>query len=260
MNPAEFAAKWAGSTRDRACRLPGALHRPLPDARRPDPQRGRPDRRLVRLREGRGKPGGGDGFADVWKRGHFAWEYKGKRKDLDRRLQPAAPVSGGARKPAASGVATSTASRSTPTSRIRRRPSTNSTSTDLAATSGAAEGPACAHGPTRRSCARVEAADELTGEAAGQLRRTSLSRLRGRGTSPERVAHFLDKLLFCLFAEDAGLLPKGLLSRLAEPRSRARRSPRSSRRLFDQMSNERRLLRRGRSSGSTAGSSTAPRC
>src|SRR5664280_879287 len=25
---------------------------------------------------------GGKGFADVWKRGFFAWEYKGKRKDL----------------------------------------------------------------------------------------------------------------------------------------------------------------------------------
>jgi hypothetical protein len=25
------------------------------------------------------KVAGGDGFADVWKRGYFAWEYKGKR-------------------------------------------------------------------------------------------------------------------------------------------------------------------------------------
>src|SRR5205809_1147447 len=23
-----------------------------------------------------------DGFDDVWKRGHFGWEYKGKKKDL----------------------------------------------------------------------------------------------------------------------------------------------------------------------------------
>jgi hypothetical protein len=28
------------------------------------------------------KLGGGDGYADVWKKGHFAWEHKGKRKDL----------------------------------------------------------------------------------------------------------------------------------------------------------------------------------
>jgi hypothetical protein len=29
------------------------------------------------------KAGGGDGFADVWKRDLFAWEYKGKYKDLE---------------------------------------------------------------------------------------------------------------------------------------------------------------------------------
>lgn len=34
------------------------------------------------------------------------------------------------------------------------------------------------------------------------------------GGAPERAAHFLVQLLFCLFAEDAGLLPKGLFSRL----------------------------------------------
>lgn len=28
------------------------------------------------------KQGEGHGWADVWKRGYFAWEYKGKHKDL----------------------------------------------------------------------------------------------------------------------------------------------------------------------------------
>src|SRR5262245_48773211 len=32
--------------------------------------------------KGAKKHGAGDGWADVWKRGHFAWEYKGKHKDL----------------------------------------------------------------------------------------------------------------------------------------------------------------------------------
>src|ERR1019366_7016097 len=40
--------------------------------------------------------------------------------------------------------------------------------------------------------------------------------LQGRGHAPQAVAPFLDKLLFCLYAEDTGLLPKGLLSRLAD--------------------------------------------
>src|SRR5438270_4295363 len=29
------------------------------------------------------KTTGGEGWADVWKRAHFGWEYKGKRKDLN---------------------------------------------------------------------------------------------------------------------------------------------------------------------------------
>ncbi len=29
------------------------------------------------------KTDGGDGWADVWKRGFFGWEYKGKHKDLN---------------------------------------------------------------------------------------------------------------------------------------------------------------------------------
>jgi hypothetical protein len=33
--------------------------------------------------KGAAKHGGGEGFADVWKKGFFGWEYKGKRKDLD---------------------------------------------------------------------------------------------------------------------------------------------------------------------------------
>src|SRR6185437_14289684 len=37
--------------------------------------------------KGAKKSGGGEGWADVWKRGHFAWEYKGKHKDLSKAYQ-----------------------------------------------------------------------------------------------------------------------------------------------------------------------------
>ena len=36
---------------------------------------------------GRAKDSGGGGWADVWKRGHFAWEYKTQGKDLDAAFQ-----------------------------------------------------------------------------------------------------------------------------------------------------------------------------
>jgi hypothetical protein len=53
---------------------------------------------------------------------------------------------------------------------------------------------------------------------------TSLAQgLHGRGFDPHRVAHFLNRLLFCLFAEDCDLLPRQLFTRLLEG---AAKSPR----------------------------------
>lgn len=40
-------------------------------------------------------------------------------------------------------------------------------------------------------------------------------RLREPGNDTQAVAHFLNKLVFCMFAEDAGLLPGGLIGKLA---------------------------------------------
>jgi len=37
--------------------------------------------------KGAKKTGGGDGWADVWKKGHFGWEHKGPGKDLNKAYQ-----------------------------------------------------------------------------------------------------------------------------------------------------------------------------
>lgn len=60
-----------------------------------------------------------------------------------------------------------------------------------------------------------ETVAEVTREAA---RRFSIlaQNLRKSGEDPSRVAHFLIRLLFCLFAEDNGLLPQNLFPRLLE--------------------------------------------
>lgn len=59
----------------------------------------------------------------------------------------------------------------------------------------------------------------ITREVAGYLAKVSTS-LEERGHAPERVASFLGRVLFAMFAEDAGLLPKesftGLLTRCQE--------------------------------------------
>jgi hypothetical protein len=82
MNPSEFAAKWRGvTTGERAsaqshfidlCRMLG----------QPTPHEADPTGEWYAFEKGAGKAEGGDGWADVWMRDHFAWEYKGKRKDL----------------------------------------------------------------------------------------------------------------------------------------------------------------------------------
>ena len=42
--------------------------------------------------------------------------------------------------------------------------------------------------------------------------------MQERGYEPESVAHFLNRVLFCLFAEDVGLLPRRLMTDLIESR------------------------------------------
>ena len=78
LTPAAFAAKWRGvTTTEKAaaqehfidlCRM---LGEPTPHEADPIGSHYAFDKRVA-------KAGGGDGFADVWKRDFFAWEYKGK--------------------------------------------------------------------------------------------------------------------------------------------------------------------------------------
>ena len=49
----------------------------------PTPAEADPSGETYCFERGARKDTGGDGWADVWKRHHFAWEYKGKRADLD---------------------------------------------------------------------------------------------------------------------------------------------------------------------------------
>ena len=84
LTPQEFVAKWKPSElRERAsaqehfidlCRLLG----------HPTPAEADPAGTWFTFEKGASKATGGQGWADVWKRGYFAWEYKGKHGDLDK--------------------------------------------------------------------------------------------------------------------------------------------------------------------------------
>src|SRR6202163_1801501 len=78
----EFIAKWkAVELKERS-----AAHSHFIDLRRmldePAPTDVDPTGEWYAFERGATKTTGGEGWADVWKRGCFGWEYKGKRKDL----------------------------------------------------------------------------------------------------------------------------------------------------------------------------------
>ena len=53
--------------------------------------------------------------------------------------------------------------------------------------------------------------EKITEEAAKKLAELAPS-MRDRFTDSTKVAHFLDRLIFCMFAEDVGLLPNQVFS------------------------------------------------
>ncbi len=80
MNPNDFVRKWAASTQsERAAAQEHFidLYRMLGEGT-PNED---PSGDYFAFEKGAKKPDG-EGFADVWLKNHFAWEYKGKHKDL----------------------------------------------------------------------------------------------------------------------------------------------------------------------------------
>jgi len=82
VTPTAFIAKWQANTRnERAAAqehfldLCALLGEPTPNTD--------PTGAAYAFEKGATKASGGDGWADAWRRGRFAWEYKGKHKDLD---------------------------------------------------------------------------------------------------------------------------------------------------------------------------------
>jgi hypothetical protein len=87
LSAQEFVAKWqtvelkkrsaSQSHFNDLCRLVG----------HPTPVEDDPTGERFTFEVGASKSRGGQGWADVWKKGFFAWEYKGKHKDLDAAYQ-----------------------------------------------------------------------------------------------------------------------------------------------------------------------------
>jgi hypothetical protein len=210
MEPVEFVKKWSDSRlRERQgsqehfidlCRLLGA----------PTPAEADPVGDHYCFERGAEKVGGGDGWADVWRKGCFGWEYKGKHANLGAALRQLQAYALDLENPPFLVVC----------DMERIEVHTNWTNTvsktyefqlsdlynperldDLRSVFGGTD-------RLRPGIDRHELTDKAA-QAFGELGK----RLQDRGHPPRDVAHFLNRLVFCMFAEDAALLPPTLFTR-----------------------------------------------
>lgn len=213
MTPTDFIRKWkAAELKERSaaqehfldlCQLLGER----------TPAEADPTGEWYCFEKGASKLTGGEGWADVWKRGCFGWEYKGKRKDLKAAYVQLQQYAVALENPPLLIVCDLT----------QFRIHTNWTNTvqhvyeialdDLRDANkrqwlkqAFADPDALKPGQTRQ--ALTEAAAERFAGLAQELRH--------QGHAPHTVAHFINRLIFCMFAEDIGLLPNQLFTRLLE--------------------------------------------
>ncbi|MDE0617540.1 MAG: class I SAM-dependent DNA methyltransferase [Rhodospirillaceae bacterium] len=219
MTPGEFIAKWrASELKERSaaqehfidlCRLLGE----------PTPAEADPTGERYCFERGARKDTGGDGWADVWKRGCFAWEYKGRHANLDAAFNQLRQYALALENPPLLIVSDM--------ARFRIRTAwTNSVSEtrefaldDLADAAIRDMLKWAMSDPERLRPG--ESRQALTERAAATFAELAHS-LRDRGHDPQAVAHFVNRLVFCMFAEDIGLLPDNMFTRMLE---HARRRP-----------------------------------
>jgi hypothetical protein len=232
VTPAEFIAKWQASTRnERAacqehfidlCRL---LDEPTPNSD--------PTGEDYAFEKGATRFTGQAGWADVWRGNRFAWEYKKQRGDLDAAYRQLLLYAGPLGNPpllAVSDIArivirTNFTNAVTETHEIPLAELANPLRLRLLKW--------VFSDPEQLRPRRTRQA--LTEDAAAEFAELA-RRLRVRGYEPQVVAHFVNRLVFCMFADDVGLLPEGLFKQmLAQAKRRPERSAEYAGQLFGAM-------------------------
>ncbi|MDO9243871.1 MAG: N-6 DNA methylase, partial [Rhodocyclaceae bacterium] len=207
MTPAQFIARWKDNPLSERAGAQGHFD-DLCDLLGVDKPR---DSGNYCFERGAGKASGGDGWADVWKRDHFGWENKRPGRDLRAALKQLTDYSLELENPPLLVVCD------------RERIEIHTAFT------GYPDEPhsiliAALDQPEHLQTLRwvftdpeklrpVKSLAAITEEAAGQFGALAET-LRGRGLEAQPVAHFLIQCLFCMFAEDENLLPRGIFTGL----------------------------------------------
>jgi len=215
MTPTDFIRKWSpGGTAHELNERAGAqphfidLCRLLGVPEPADPEHYCFERGLVKTGSAAART---DGFADVWLRGHFAWEYKRPGRSLKEALKQLMLYALPLENPPLLVVS----------DRLRIEVHTHFTGTPsechvfaLADLADAELRQRLRTLWTQPDAWRPRRSNRDITEAAAQTFAGTAARLRAAGVAPEQVSHFLTQCLLCFFAEDVGLLPERLFERL----------------------------------------------
>ncbi|MEN9428196.1 MAG: hypothetical protein RLZZ220_2545 [Pseudomonadota bacterium] len=211
MTPAQFIAKWQHNPlSERAGAQPffldlcAMLGVPTPT----DPDN-------YCFERGATRTGAGHGWADVWMRGHFGWENKGPGGDLAGALRQLMTYALALDNPpllvvsnrALTEIHTHFTGTPSETHTIRLE--------DIGTPENQQKLRWLFTDPEKFRPGRTVL--DITTDAAGRFADIARS-MTTRGHDPQKVAHFLIQCLFCMFAEDIGLLPRKLFERVIDKR------------------------------------------
>lgn len=230
MTPHEFIKKWKPVALTERATAHSHFNDLCELLKHEDPIEADPTGEWFTFEKGVTKTGGGEGFADVWKRNHFAWEYKKKKRDLNAALDQLVRYAAALENPPLQ-VACDTNEFLIRTAWTNAVPTTYKlTLDDLADPQQLGILHSVFFDPEKLRPKETRAA--ITKEAADKFS-TIASRLQGRGT-PEDIAHFVNQLVFCFFANsrDVKLLPDGFFLKLLK---RAAQRPEKAQVYFNQL-------------------------
>ena len=213
MNPQAFVEKWQASPKREhvdsqphfldLCRLLDVV----------DPATADPAHEWFTFEKGATKTSGGSGWADVWRKGCFGWEYKTHKADLTKAYQQLLNYSVALENPPLLIVS----------DMERIVIHTNWTNTvqkvheltlpDLMDAANRDRLRAAFTDPERFKPGQTR--QRLTEQAAERFAALA-QRLRERGYDGHTVAHFVNRLVFCMFAEDVELLPGKMFQKMLE--------------------------------------------
>jgi type II restriction/modification system DNA methylase subunit YeeA len=161
--------------------------------------------------KGATKAAGSEGWADVWRRGCFAWEYKGKHGNLQKAFAQLLQYSVALENPPLLIVSDMDVIRVHTNWTNTVQEVHDFTLDDLL--DGAKRDRLKAAFLDPDVFKPTKSRQELTEETAREFASIA-QRLRDRGHEAHQVAHFVNRLVFCMFAEDVGLLRDHLFTEM----------------------------------------------